>query len=92
MLHNKSTLRLIEKMNKCLSLSASKVFQKRRKLLRSKLIQKFAYNMMRKNWLIGILRISLAGGGLRERGLNIIVEQYPKYAAYLKILREKADL
>jgi len=90
------TLRLIEKMSEPLTLSAYKVFQKRRKMLRPKHVQKFAYNMMRKS---GVDRdIAEFISGRKPEGVGpkhyaelimLAEEQYPKYAAYLKALREK---
>jgi intergrase/recombinase len=90
------TLKLIREMEDPISLSGYKVFQKRHKTLRPKLLQKFAYNMMRKS---GVDRdIAEFISGRKPEGIGpkhyaelimLSEEQYPKYALYLKGLREK---
>ena len=91
-----TTLSLIRKVEEPLTLNAYKVFQKRRKMLRPKLVQKFAYNMMRKS---GVDRdIAEFISGRKPEGIGakhyaelimLAEEQYPRYAAYLKALRER---
>ncbi|MCS7113933.1 MAG: integrase [Nitrososphaerota archaeon] len=71
----------------------------RRGLLRAKLLQKFAYNMMRKN---GVDRdIAEFISGRKPEGIGakhytelimLAEEQYPKYASYLKSLRGRGGV
>jgi len=90
------TLKLIREMEDPISLNSYKVFQKRHKTLRPKLLQKFAYNMMRKS---GVDRdVAEFISGRKPEGIGakhyaelimLSEEQYPKYAEYLKTLRKR---
>ncbi|MEM2322773.1 MAG: integrase [Candidatus Bathyarchaeia archaeon] len=90
------TLELIQKAEKPVGEHVYQHYAWRKGLLRAKHIQKFAYNMMRKN---GVDRdIAEFISGRKPEGIGpkhyaelimLAEEQYPRYAAYLKALREK---
>jgi len=90
----KYTLDLIEKMKRPPTIDGYCNFQKRKGLLRPKLVQKFAYNAMRSCGVDRDIAEFLSGrkpegiGAKHYAELIFLAEQqYPKYARYLEKLR-----
>jgi len=92
------TLNLIKRVSGAVNEHTYQHYTMRHKLLRPKLLQKFAYNMMRKS---GVDRdIAEFISGRKPEGVGpkhyaelimLAEEQYPKYAAYLRALRERIN-
>ena len=93
------TLKLLRSLKQPLYEHTYQHYALRKRLIRAKHVQKFAYNMMRKNRVDRDVADFISGRkpegiGARHYAELIMLaeEQYPKYAKYLKSLRAKAGI